>query len=83
MLLFLEVVVGVFEILRSMLTSISVNSRNKSFFLGVHFLLVFLRVVRDVCLIFELFLDSAEFYSTLVCSLKEQLFGIRECVDHF
>ncbi len=83
MLLFLEVVVGVLEVLRPMLAGVSVNASDKAFLLSVYFLLVLLRVVGDISLILELLLNSAEFYSTLVGSLKEQLLGIREGVDHF
>jgi len=83
MLFFLEVIVRVLQVVRPMLAGVSVNASNETVLLGVNFLLVFLRVLRDISLVFELLLDSAEFYSTLVGSLQEKLLGVRESVDHF
>ena len=69
MLLFLEVVVRVFEVFRTVLASVSVHTRLKSFLVVVYFLLVFFRVMRDISFVFELLLNPAEFNSTLVGSL--------------
>ena len=83
MLLFLEVVVGVFEVFRTMLASVSVHTRLKSFLIVVNFLLVFFRVMRDVSFVFKLLLNPSEFNSALVSSLEEELLGVREGVDDF
>jgi len=83
MLLFLEVVVGVFEVFRTMLASVSVHTCLKSFLIVVNFLLVFFRVMRDVSFVFKLLLNPSEFNSALVRSLEEELLGVREGVDDF
>lgn len=69
MLLFLEVVVRVFEVLRPVLARVSVHTRLKSFLVVVNFLLVFFRVMGDISFVFELLLNPAEFNSALVGSL--------------
>ena len=83
MLLFLEVVIRVFEVFRAVLASVSVHTRLKSFLIVVNFLLVFFRVMRDVSFVFKLLLNPSEFNSALVRSLEEELLGVREGVDDF
>lgn len=83
MLFFLEVVVRVLQVLRPMLAGICVHASLEPLFVVQDFLLIFFGVMRDISFVFELLLNSAELYSTLVSSLQEELLGIGEGVDHF
>jgi hypothetical protein len=83
MLFFLEVVVCVLQVLRPMLAGICVHASLEPLFVVQDFLLIFFGVMRDISFVFELLLNSAELYSTLVSSLQEELLGIGEGVDHF
>jgi hypothetical protein len=69
MLLFLEVIISVFEEFRSLFTLVGVDTCDETIFIVVYFFLIFFRVLRHISFILELLLNSAEFNSSLIGSL--------------
>ena len=75
-LLLVEVVVSVSQEYRRVL--LSVGTSNELVSISVHELFVLNWVLLHLVLHFELLFYSPEFNTSLLCSLNEKLFGIRE-----